>query len=198
MTRQKEIDQKMRVILIDWLVDVHVKFRLIPETLHLCVSIIDRYCSIATEVPRSKLQLVGVASLLVACRHEEIYTPELGDLVYICDKAYDCQEILDMEQTILRVLSRKINVPTSYTFLDRFLVLTNASAMTRHAASYYLDMTLHVHFLLQYRPSLVCASTVILALNNPDICVLEEKCKHNELSGLVRVVLFYTLIFNNS
>jgi len=33
----------MRAILIDWLVEVHLKFKLVPETLYLTVNLIDRY-----------------------------------------------------------------------------------------------------------------------------------------------------------
>ena len=57
MDGQVEINYKMRAILIDWLVEVHLKFRLKTETLYLCVTILDRF--LATEqVSRQKLQLV--------------------------------------------------------------------------------------------------------------------------------------------
>lgn len=92
MDRQADINEKMRAILVDWLVEVHLKFRLVPETLYLCVNIIDRYCSIA-KVSRTKLQLLGVTSLFLACKHEEIYPPEVRDCVYITDRAYDRQEV---------------------------------------------------------------------------------------------------------
>lgn len=185
MSKQEDINGRMRAILIDWLVEVHMKFRLVPETLFLCVSIIDRYCS-RIDVLRSKLQLIGVTALLVACKHEEIYPPEVRDCVYITDRAYNRQEVLDMEQDILKVLDWKISVPTAYPFLDRFLSLTKASEMTRHAAQYYLERTLQEHSFLQYRPSLVCASAVILALNNPDIQSMEGvKKKERELPGFV-------------
>lgn len=185
MSKQEDINGRMRAILIDWLVEVHMKFRLVPETLFLCVSIIDRYCS-RVDVLRSKLQLIGVTALLVACKHEEIYPPEVRDCVYITDRAYNRQEVLDMEQDILKVLDWKISVPTAYPFLDRFLSLTNASEMTRHAAQYYLERTLQEHSFLQYRPSLVCASAVILALNNPDIQSMEGvKKKDKEFPGFV-------------
>ena len=82
---QADINAKMRAILVDWLVDVHTKFRLVPETLYLCVRLTDKYCSLA-DVPRSKLQLVGVTALLLACKHEEIYPPEVRDCVYITGK----------------------------------------------------------------------------------------------------------------
>ena len=42
MDNQKELQWKMRGILVDWLIEVHTKFRLLPETLFLAVNIIDR------------------------------------------------------------------------------------------------------------------------------------------------------------
>jgi hypothetical protein len=59
----------MRAILIDWLIDVHLKFKLLPETLYITVGIIDRYLSLHT-VARSKLQLVGITALFVASKYE--------------------------------------------------------------------------------------------------------------------------------
>lgn len=190
MYKQEDINARMRAILVDWLVEVHMKFRLVPETLYLCVSIIDRYCS-KVDVLRSKLQLIGVTALLVACKHEEIYPPEVRDCVYITDRAYNRQEVLDMEQDILKVLDWKISRPTAFPFLDRFLCLSNASEMTKHAAAYYLERTLQEHSFLQFRPSVVSASAVILALNNPDIRVQEEDLDR-ELPGFPTILMEYT------
>lgn len=66
----------MRAILIDWLVEVHLKFKLVPETLYLTVNLIDRYLE-RVEVMRDKLQLVGVTAMLIASKYEEIYAPEV-------------------------------------------------------------------------------------------------------------------------
>lgn len=92
MEDQQYINERMRSILVDWLVEVHLKFKLVPETLYLTVNIIDRYLA-TTEVTRPKLQLVGVTALLIASKYEEIYPPELRDLVYICDRAYSKNEV---------------------------------------------------------------------------------------------------------
>ncbi len=92
MEDQQYINERMRSILVDWLVEVHLKFKLVPETLYLTVNIIDRYLATA-EVTRPKLQLVGVTALLIASKYEEIYPPELRDLVYICDRAYSKNEV---------------------------------------------------------------------------------------------------------
>jgi hypothetical protein len=92
MEDQQYINERMRSILVDWLVEVHLKFKLVPETLYLTVNLIDRYLA-KTEVSRPKLQLVGVTALLIASKYEEIYPPELRDLVYICDRAYSKLEV---------------------------------------------------------------------------------------------------------
>lgn len=77
----------MRIILIGWLVEVHLKFKLLPETLFLTVNLIDRYCE-KKQIPRINYQLLGVTSMLIASKYEEIYAPEIRDFVYITDKAY--------------------------------------------------------------------------------------------------------------
>ena len=76
MDGQEDITARMRAILIDWLVEVHLKFKLAPSTLYLCVHLIDQYCT-HNQVQRSKLQLVGITALLIACKYEEIYPPEV-------------------------------------------------------------------------------------------------------------------------
>jgi len=89
---QPEINQRMRSILVDWLVDVHYKMKFFPETLYITVDIVDRFLA-KKEVQRRKLQLVGVTSFLIASKYEEIYPPGLYDLVYVCDNAYSKQEV---------------------------------------------------------------------------------------------------------
>lgn len=100
MQRQEDINEKMRSILIDWLIEVHLKFKLVPESLFLTVNLIDRYLE-REQVNRQKLQLVGVTAMLIACKYEEIYPPIVKDFVYITDNAYTKEEILEMERKIL-------------------------------------------------------------------------------------------------
>ena len=83
----------MRQILIGWLVEVHLKFKLLPETLFLTVNIIDRY-TLYKQVKRTDYQLIGVTAMLIASKYEEIYAPEIGDFVYMTDKAYSKAQML--------------------------------------------------------------------------------------------------------
>lgn len=78
MHTQMDINCKMRAILIDWIVEVHLKFKLADPTLYLTCHIIDRFC-MQENVHRSKLQLVGVTALLIACKYEEIFPTEVGN-----------------------------------------------------------------------------------------------------------------------
>ena len=61
MTNQTDINDKMRAILIDWLVEVHLKFKLMPETLLLTTNLIDRFLE-KKAVTRKNLQPVGDSS----------------------------------------------------------------------------------------------------------------------------------------
>ena len=74
---------------------VHDKFDLMKETLFLTVNLIDRFLSKQTVV-RKKLQLVGLVSMLLACKYEEVSVPVVGDLILISDKAYSREEVLEM------------------------------------------------------------------------------------------------------
>ncbi len=164
MHNQTDINARMRAILIDWLVEVHLKFKLVPATLYLCVALIDQYCT-ANPVIRSKLQLVGVSALLVACKFEEIYPPEVRDCVYITDHAYSREEVLEMEMKILVFFGYNVSCPTSYQFLIRFLRIGgyNLSSRAAHRANYFSERCLQEHEMLTYKPSLLAAAVVFLA-----------------------------------
>lgn len=65
MKKQPDINQSMRTILVDWLVEVCEEYRLQNETLCLAISYIDRFLSFMSVV-RAKLQLVGTAAMFIA------------------------------------------------------------------------------------------------------------------------------------
>lgn len=162
MESQPHINERMRSILVDWLVEVHLKFKLVPETLYLTVNLIDRYLE-RKEVSRPKLQLVGVSCLLIASKYEEIYPPELRDLVYICDRAYARNEIIEMEETILKSLEYQITIPSAHAFLVRYLKAGHADKKIVQISCYILDGTLQSYNLLHYLPSQLAAAAVFVA-----------------------------------
>jgi hypothetical protein len=122
MVFQKELDWGMRRTLIEWIVQVHSQFRLLPETLHLTINLIDRTLS-TKFVSVNKLQLVGVTSFLIACKYEEIMAPSVDDLVYITDREYQGTEIIRAERHMLGILGyqvffvlSRLGIPVRYNF----------------------------------------------------------------------------------
>ncbi|XP_052198099.1 G2/mitotic-specific cyclin S13-7 isoform X2 [Diospyros lotus] len=174
MDSQPEINAKMRSILIDWLAEVHRKFELMPETLYLTINIVDRYLSMKT-VPRKELQLLGIGSMLIACKYEEIWAPEVNDFVAISDNAYAREQILVMEKAILGRLEWHLTVPTPYVFLARYTkasVPADQEPMQMENMVFFLAELglLHYHTVTLYCASMIAAAAVYAAR-----CTLDRK-----------------------
>ena len=166
MSGQSHITAKMRTVLIDWLVDVHLKFKLMPETLFLTVNMIDRFLQ-AKVVDRHKLQLVGVTCMLLASKYEEIYFPEIRDFVYITNNAYNRRQILKMEEVVLNVLRFNLTVPTTNCFVKRFIKAANLDTCSKlkPMASYLGERMLQEYDMLAFRPSIIAATAVSMSLS---------------------------------
>jgi len=162
METQTHINERMRSILVDWLVEVHQKFKMVPETLYLTINVIDRYLE-KSQVSRPRLQLVGVTALLIAAKYEEIYPPQLHDLLYICANAYSKTDILKMEEIMLKALNYQITIPSAHAFLVRYLKAAHADKRIVQLSSYLLDGTLQSYNLLHYLPSQLAAAAVLIA-----------------------------------
>jgi len=161
LSSQPNVTEKMRAILVDWLVEVHRMFKLLPETLFLGVAIIDRYLSMK-HITQDVLQLVGITSMLIASKYEEIYAPECNDFVYISDGAYTKQQILQMEQLILNTLNFNITHPSSLHFLRRYSKAGGSDYTLHTVCKYLIEMVLVDVKFLKYPPSLLAASSVYL------------------------------------
>ena len=59
--------------------------------------------------------------LLCTSPLQEIYPPNVNDFVFITDNTYTREQMVAMEETILQKLSYELTVPTSKTFLRRYL-----------------------------------------------------------------------------
>jgi len=185
LDRQPEISPRMRAILLEWLVEVHYKFKLVPDTLYLCINLIDRYLAKDVQTPRKKLQLVGGTCLLLASKYEEFRPPEVGDICYIMDNAYTRDEILDMEVSILNVLKFRVTVPSALQFLVFLIKGMGMRARDDYhffLAQYLVESTLLDTKFLKYKPSEIAAAGLYLA-NRIKKCPAPWPKKLQELSG---------------
>ncbi|KAL0383418.1 UNVERIFIED_CONTAM: G2/mitotic-specific cyclin-2 [Sesamum calycinum] len=162
MDSQPEINEKMRAILIDWLIQVHHKFELNPETLYLTINIVDRYLAAKT-TSRRELQLVGLGAMLIASKYEEIWAPEVNELVCISDRTYTNEQVLVMEKRILAALEWYLTVPTPYVFLARFIKASQTDSDVENMVYFLAELGMMNYATLIYCPSMIAASAVYAA-----------------------------------
>ena len=163
MRSQTDINHKMRAILVDWLVEVHLKFKLMPETLFLTHNLIDRFLE-KKVVSRKNLQLVGVTAMLLASKYEEIWAPEVRDFVYISDKAYTREQIIEMEKDMLSELGFHLTVPTPFHFLSRFFKAAGADKQMQLLSNFLVECALVDYGALKFSNSMLAASCVYVAM----------------------------------
>ncbi|WOL03145.1 cyclin-A2-1-like [Canna indica] len=167
-TLQRDITQSMRGILIDWLVEVSEEYRLVPDTLYLTVYIIDQFLS-QNYIERQRLQLLGITCMLIASKYEEICAPRVEEFCFITDNTYTKAEVLKMETQVLSHIGFQLSVPTTKTFLRRFLRAANAldknpTLTFGYLANYLAELTLVEYNFIKFLPSIVAASAVFLAV----------------------------------
>ena len=165
MSNQSDINHRMRAILIDWLIDVHLKYRLLPQTMYICVNLIDRYLAKA-ETNRAKLQLVGVTAMFIACKYEEIYPPELKDFVYITDGAYVKSDVLKMENKMLAKLNFDVTFPTQWTLFETYKRKLDLDDKTFKLAWFLMELCLIDYKILKFKMSQIAASAILIAAKN--------------------------------
>jgi hypothetical protein len=162
MEHQDELEWKMRGILIDWLVEVHTRFRLLPETLFLAVNIIDRFLS-EKVVQLDRLQLVGISALFIASKYEEVLSPHVSNFRHVADDGFSDQEILAAERFILSTLNYDLSYPNPMNFLRRISKADNYDVQSRTISKYLMEICLLDHRFMAYRPSHVAAGAMYLS-----------------------------------
>lgn len=162
MDHQDDLEWKMRGILVDWLIEVHTRFRLLPETLFLAVNIVDRFLS-QKVVPLDKLQLVGITAMFIASKYEEVLSPHVGNFVHVADDGFTVEEVLSAERYTLSTLKYDLSYPNPMNFLRRISKADNYDIQTRTLGKYLMEISLVDHRFLEYRQSHIAAAAMYLA-----------------------------------
>ncbi|XP_063795608.1 G2/mitotic-specific cyclin-B1 [Pseudophryne corroboree] len=158
----QEVTGNMRAILVDWLVQVQMKFRLLQETMFMTVGIIDRFLQ-EHPVPKNQLQLVGVTAMFLAAKYEEMYPPEIGDFTFVTDHTYTKAQIRDMEMKILRVLKYAIGRPLPLHFLRRASKIGEVTAEQHSLAKYLMELVIVDYEMVHFPPSQIAAAASCLS-----------------------------------
>ncbi len=160
---QKDIKPEMRSILVDWLVDTHAKFRLLPETLFLTINVLDRFMS-KEMVEVDRLQLLAVVALFISAKYEEVYSPSIQSYVMITGQdGFTEKEILEAERYVLQVLHFDLSYPNPMNFLRRISKADNYDIQSRTFGKYLIEISLVDHRFIGMFPSLICAAAMYLS-----------------------------------
>ena len=160
---QKEINLQMRSILVDWIIDVHYKFGFTDETLFMTILIIDRYISYK-QISRIKFQLLGITSMLLACKHEEINVPKVEDFIYITDNAYTKNEVFHMENDILNALNFELLYPSPIKFYEILSLKFNFDKFHHLLGKYLMESFLIDLNWINYKPSVISCACIYIVM----------------------------------
>ncbi|KAJ7158817.1 cyclin [Mycena filopes] len=157
MDHQNEITWAMRQTLVDWLLQVHLRYHMLPETLWIAVNIVDRFLTHRT-VSLIKLQLVGVTAMFVAAKYEEILAPSVEEFVFMTDHGYNKEEILKGERIMLQTLEFRISHYCSpYSWMRKISKADDYDIQTRTLSKFLTEVTLLDYRFLRVKPSLIAA-----------------------------------------
>jgi len=162
LLQHTETNEAMRTILVNWMVEVHMQFKTLPESMFLSVSILDRYLQ-NNQVSRQQLQLVGLTAMFIACKYEETIAPSVEDYVFISDDVYTEENVLDMEGVMLKEIDWNLAIPSPLHFLRRFSKAGRSDSRIHTLCKYFVELTLSEYMMLSFLPSKIAAAAVYIA-----------------------------------
>jgi len=190
MKVQGDINARMRCILVDWLIEVHRKFKLCQPTYFLAINMVDRYLA-AKCMKRTKLQLLGCTCLWIASKYHEIYAPEMDDFVYISDKAFSEESMTRMEVEILKTLSFELTVPTVLSYAQRYAKISSHYLNTEREMKIIADLIMYctehcvmTYALCQRAPSLIGAACFVYSCLSTKVFT-EEMMREDGLEDVI-------------
>jgi hypothetical protein len=163
----------MRPYLLDFLIEAHSFFQLLPETLFLAINLLDRYCS-RRVVYKRHYQLVGCASLLIAAKYgdRKERVPTIRELKSMCCSLYDEEMFTQMEWHVLNTLDWIIGHPTVDSFLQLVMTEEYEDIQVEHMAWYICEIALYHKEFVSTKPSIMARAALALArgiLGRPEL-----------------------------
>ncbi|XP_025934993.1 cyclin-F isoform X3 [Apteryx rowi] len=161
-TVQKGMNETMRYILIDWLVEVATMKDFSSLCLHMTVGCVDRYLKLRP-VPRAQLQLLGIACMVICTRFvsKEILT--IREAVWLTDNTYKYEDLVRMMGEIISALEGKIRIPTVVDYEEVLSNIVSLERRTLHLYSFICELSLLNTSLCVYSPAHLAAAALLLA-----------------------------------
>ncbi|KAI2616581.1 A/B/D/E cyclin [Hypoxylon sp. NC1633] len=159
---QDDLEWKTRSILVDWMIEVHTRFHLLPETLFLAINIIDRFLS-QKVVQLDRVQLVGITAMFIAAKYEEVLSPHVSNYRMVSDDGFSDAEILSAERFILETINYDLSYANPMNFLRRISKADDYDIQSRTIGKFLTEISIVDFRFLAFRPSHIAAAAMYLA-----------------------------------
>ncbi|KAL5971629.1 G2/mitotic-specific cyclin-B2, partial [Taenia solium] len=191
LSRQShQITSDMLVTLADWMVEIQGTFSLSSSSLHLAWGLLYAFFDNASRIQRHAImQLYACVAFVVACKLEELDSPEIEDFVYLTNNAYSHGQLVIAEQELLTSIDFNLHRPNPFFFLRYFYrILDSQSIQLDCMCRFLLDVGLHDHEVSLARASKRAAAVLWLArcvLRNPSYSLWRKLSQITDLYNLI-------------
>ena len=161
-----DINDIHRIILVDWLINVHLYFKLSDECLYLSIKLIDIFLARTKNFTKNKLQLLGICSLQIASKYIEQIHPSINDLSDLCDKCYEKKEIIQFEKQLLQINDYIIEQDQVLNYYDLLCLILKFNIKYYYFGKMLLDLILlDINFYKYQKNTIVFSICYIIVCN---------------------------------
>jgi len=175
--RQSEVTSSMRMLLLEWMVDISRELEFSLETWCLAVNYLDRFLGVQ---PLSKdcLQLVGLTALWIGAKQDELSPPSTDELVSLCADSYSTTNFKHMELIVLARLNFNLAAPTPAFYLSHLVAVEDEKDWSEDLARHLVEFIMEDNILARVSPCRIAQSVfnVIKACNTTSLRVMEGSC----------------------
>lgn len=161
-----DINDIHRTILVDWLINVHLYFKLSDECLFLSIKLIDIFLARTTNFSKNKLQLLGICSLQLASKYIEQIHPSINDLSDLCDKCYEKKDIIQFEKHLLQINDYIIEQDQVLNYYDLLCLILKFNIKYYYFGKMLLDLILLDIDFYKYQKNTIVFSICYIILCN--------------------------------
>ena len=158
-----------RTILVDWLINVYLYFKLSDECLYLSIKLIDIFLARTKNFAKSKLQLLGICSLQISSKYIEQVHPSIEDLSDLCDKSYKKKQIVQFEKYLLKVNDYIIEQDHILNYYDLICLILKFNVKYYYFGKMLLDLTLLDIDFYKYQKNTIIFTVCSLVIYNSKI-----------------------------